>query len=192
MIFFRIYFLSLLLFGGIFSNLKGHCQVVDQSFTAQTGEPLIQISTIITADLETAWQLFSTQSGIESWMVSQATIDFKRGGNLWTNANPDAKMGDEGTVKSIIVSYLPYEMICFETILPESIPKRLRKQNDRLQEIIRFRYLGNERTEIISTSIGYGNGKEWQALYDAFRIGNLQTYQKLYDLFEKKEVEEVE
>ncbi len=160
-----------------------YAQANDQSFTAVSGEKMIRIAVVVPADLETVWKSFSTQSGLESWMVAQAKINFTRGGNLWTHSNPEAKMGSEGTVKSIIVSYLPHEMICFETILPESIPKRIRKDNDRIQEVIRFRYLGNGRTEVVSTSIGYGNGKEWEELYTAFRVGSLQTYNKLHELF---------
>jgi hypothetical protein len=55
----------------------------------------------------------------------------------------------------------------------------LQDEDQHLQEIIQFVSGGPGKTKIISSMIGWGQGKDWDKTYDFFLKGNEWTYKEL-------------
>jgi hypothetical protein len=63
--------------------------------------------------------------------------------------------------------------------LNNNFSKRLQDEDQNLQEIIQFVSIGPEKTKIISSMVGWGQGKDWEKTYDFFVKGNEWTYKEL-------------
>jgi hypothetical protein len=55
--------------------------------------------------------------------------------------------------------------------LNEKFSKSVQNEDENLQEIIQFEYLGPKETKIISSMIGWGQGDEWIKTYNFFCKG---------------------
>jgi len=75
-------------------------------------------------------------------------------------------------------------MITLKVILNENFPPKVLAEDQNLQEIIQLIDLGNGKTRIISSMVGWGKGPEWDKTYDFFTIGNEFTYKNLIKNFQ--------
>ena len=130
-------------------------------------------------------KVIATDEGIKKWLAPVAILDLRMGGTLKTNYNETAKIGDKGTITLGIVSYIPSEMLTYKIMLNELFAEKCRKEDGNLQHIIQLKPLGKNKTKIISTMVGWGQGTEWDEVYSFFEKGNKWTFQKLLRSFKK-------
>jgi hypothetical protein len=55
----------------------------------------------------------------------------------------------------------------------------VRDEDRNLQEIVPIANLGNGRTKIVSSMVGWGVGKDWNKAYEFVARGNEWTYREL-------------
>jgi hypothetical protein len=67
--------------------------------------------------------------------------------------------------------------------LNDHFSKSAQSEDENLQEIIQFEYVGSNKTKIISSTIGWGTGVEWVEIHDFFVMGNTWTYEELRKLY---------
>lgn len=153
--------------------------VRNTSYVTKTGERVLRIETVVPASVEQVWQAWTTQNGLQKWIAPVANIDLRVGGNISTNYNAKARIGDPGTIVLPIVNYLDNQLIVLKVELNDTFPKRVRNEERNLQEIVQIVDAGNARTKIISSMVGWGTGQEWNETYDFFTRGNEWTYKQL-------------
>ncbi|CAN5421941.1 hypothetical protein BH11BAC2_BH11BAC2_22260 [soil metagenome] len=74
-------------------------------------------------------------------------------------------------------------MLTLKVNLNDNFPKEAKNEDKNLQEIIQFVDLGNGKTKIISSMVGWGQGSHWDKAYTFFEKGNIYTYDELLKLF---------
>lgn len=176
----KVFLVSIL--GYLISNTL-NAQVANTSYVTQYGERVLQLSIVVPVDVKEAWKLFTTDEGLQKWIAPVAKIDMKIGGSIRTNYDKTKKIDDTSSIKLDIINYIEYEMLTLKVNLNNSFPPEAKKEDKNLQEIVQFVKLGNDKTQIISTMVGWGQGSQWDKTYDFFLKGNEWTYKEILKLF---------
>lgn len=159
-------------------------EVKNTSYVSSVGEKVLRLEFIIPVEKREAWNLFTTADGWKKWATPVVSMDFRVGGYILTNYDKNKTVNDSGTIRLPIINYLEEEMITLKVILDnEAFPQKIRQEDENLQEIIQFIDLGEKKTKIISSMIGWGIGQEWDKTYQFFAQGNEWTYKQLVKLF---------
>ncbi|MCX6169314.1 MAG: SRPBCC domain-containing protein [Ignavibacteriales bacterium] len=174
------YFVFLLFITPVF--LFGQ-EIRNTSYITSTGERVLRIESILPAEKQEVWKIFTTAEGWQKWAAPIASVDFKVGGLILTNYDRTKTVNDSGTIQLPIINYIEGEMITLKVILTESFTEKVRKEDMNLQEIIQLVDLGSGKTKVISSMIGWGTGPDWDKTYDFFERGNKWSYEQLIKIF---------
>ncbi len=161
------------------SLTSAQAQVKNSSYTATTGEKVLQLEIIYPADLKTTWQLFTTDDGLKKWIAPVVHIDYVVGGSITTNYDKNKSLIDPSSIKLPIISYLENQMLTLKVNLNDNFPASCRNSDKNLQEVLQFKEAGPGQTRIISSMIGWGTGPDWDKTYKFFEKGNEWTYLQL-------------
>jgi uncharacterized protein YndB with AHSA1/START domain len=160
-----------------------NAQVANTSYITQYGEKVLQLSITVPINVKEAWKLFSTDEGLKKWIAPVAKIDMKIGGSIRTNYDKNKTVDDSTSIKLDIINYIEYEMLTLKVNLNKNFPAEAIKEDKNLQEILQFEKVGDNKTKIISTMVGWGQGSHWDTVYNFFEKGNDWTYRELLKLF---------
>ena len=158
-------------------------EVRNTSYTASTGEKVLRLEFVIPVEKQEAWKLLTTAEGWKKWAAPVVTVDLKVGGLILTHYDKTKTVGDSGAIHLPILNYLEGEMITLKVILTETFTKKVRQEDQNLQEIIQIVDLGKGRTKVVSSMIGWGTGSDWDKTYEFFAKGNKWSYEQLVKLF---------
>lgn len=175
------YFLVIILGHLISNNLNA--QVANTSYVTQYGEKVLQLSIIVPINLKETWKLFTTDEGLKKWIAPVVKIDMKIGGSIRTNYDENKTVDDTTSIKLDIINYIEYEMLTLKVNLNNSFPPEAKKEDKNLQEILQFVKVDDNKTKIISTMVGWGQGSHWDKAYSFFEKGNDWTYKEILKLF---------
>ena len=167
----------------LFNFLNLNAQVDNISYTTKTGEKVLQLSVTLPVNRDKAWKLFTDDDQLIKWIAPVAHIDLKTGGSIITNYDSSKPLSDSSSIKLGIINYLENEMITFKVELNDHFSKKLQNEDQNLQEVIQLIDLGNGKTKIVSSMIGWGKGADWDKTYDFFVAGNKYTYEEMLKLF---------
>lgn len=135
----------------------------------------------VQAPLQEIWDKFTTEEGMTSWMVAKAEVDWRVGGTIRTHYDPEAEIGDEGTIVHHILSYEPLRMYSSRFTAPENTP--IAKVAEATWGVVRFEPLTPDRTRVRFTSLGWGEGEEWDKAWEFFLRGNRWTLHQLLVMY---------
>jgi uncharacterized protein YndB with AHSA1/START domain len=152
---------------------------VDTSYITKTGERVLRIEMEVPVPIDAMWRAWTTEEGLKHWVAPVVALDFKVGGSLQTNYDAQAKIGAPGTIHLGITNYLERQLITLKVNLTDTFAKKARDEDRNLQETVQFIDLGNGKTKLISSMMGWGTGKEWDDTYSFFARGNKWTCQQL-------------
>jgi uncharacterized protein YndB with AHSA1/START domain len=154
-------------------------EVHNTSYSTKTGERVLRIETIVSAPLDQVWNAWTTPDGLKEWIAPVVAIDFRIGGTISTNYDSKAKIGESGTITLPIVNYIEKQLLTLRVNLTDSFARKVRDEDQNLQEIVQIADIGNGKTKLVSSMVGWGTGKEWDDTYAFFARGNEWTYQQL-------------
>jgi uncharacterized protein YndB with AHSA1/START domain len=154
-------------------------QVKNTSYVTPTGERVLRLESILPVDIKTAWALFTTDDGLKKWIAPQAHINLAVGGTIVTNYDKDKPLSDASSITLPIINYVDNEMITFKVNLNDNFDKAARAEDKNLQEVVMFKQIAPNQTQIISSMIGWGKGPAWDKTYNFFVQGNEWTYNEL-------------
>jgi hypothetical protein len=160
--------------------------VRNTSTTTQNGEKVLRIETIVPASSEKVWRTLTTAEGWKTWAAPVVAVDFRIGGTISSHYDANAKIGSPGTIQLGIVNYLEKEMITFKVKLTAQFPEKTRAEGQNLQEIVQIIPIDSTHTQVISSMVGWGTGKEWDEVYKFFAKGNEWSYQQLFNFLSGK------
>ena len=169
----------LLLLLDLFSVIALNAQVVNTSYINKSNEKVLQLSVTVQLDIKEAWEFFSTDSKLTQWIAPVAHIELKNGGYIKTNYDQTKTLSDSSSIKLPIISYLENELLILKVELNNNFSQKMQEEDQYLQEIIQFIPIAPGKTKIISSMIGWGEGKDWEKTYDFFVKGNEWTYKEL-------------
>jgi uncharacterized protein YndB with AHSA1/START domain len=150
--------------------------VKETSYVAASGERVLRHEVEVDIPVANAWDLFASQEGGKTWMAPQFTLELKTGGKWWANYSATAAPDGPGWIKNTVLSYVPQKLITVKlNLLPGVFPKGPVEEGT-LFCVIEFKDLGNGKTLVTDTLVGFGQGKEWDWVYNFFKNGNRYVF----------------
>jgi uncharacterized protein YndB with AHSA1/START domain len=161
--------------------------VYNKSFIASNGERFLRYEITLEQPIQTVWDAFTIEKEITTWMVAIAKLDLRIGGSMRTAYSLDARLEDPGTTVLSIPSYIPLEMLIYRFELGNNneFPEKCRNEDENMQEILQFQSLGENKTKIVSTMVGWGTGEEWDIVYGHFEEWQQWTFEWLVKRFKE-------
>ena len=173
---------SLLMAGALVAPFAANAaDIRDTSYRDAEGHRVQQLQLTVDATPAQVWAAFTTDAGIRGWVAPTAHVTPGNGGLLEASYLPTSKIGDPENIRNRIVVYLPDRMIVFHN---EHAPKNGPfKQDviDRIRTIVELEDLGQGKTRITESGVGYGEGADFDSMYKHFRAGNAEEFGALAD-----------
>ncbi len=159
--------------------------VQNTSYTNTQGERVLRLEMILPVNKAEAWKLISTAEGWQRWASPVVEAQLRTGGMIRTNYDKTKVIGDSGTIDLPIINYIEGELLTLKVVLNATFPEKVRQQHDNLQELVQLTDLGDGRTRLTSSMIGWGTGPDWNWTYEFFAAGNAWSYEQLANVFRK-------
>jgi uncharacterized protein YndB with AHSA1/START domain len=153
--------------------------VHNTSYVTKSGERVLRIETVVPASPDVVWNAWTVPQELSKWIAPVVAIDLRIGGTISTNYDQKANIRSPGTIRLPIINYIEKQLITLKVNLNEKFPRSTRDQDRNLQEIVQIVDLGDGRTKIVSSMVGWGAGKDWDQTYEFFARGNEWTYREL-------------
>ena len=166
-----------------FFSITSDAQIENTSYVNKSHERVLQFSFVVPVEITEAWKYFTIDSKLSEWIAPVAHIELKSGGSIVTNYDKTKPLTDSSSIKLGIISYLEDELLILKVNLNNNFSSKVQEEDQNLQEIIQFIPGGPGKTRIISSMIGWGEGKDWDNTYDFFVRGNEWTYNELLKRF---------
>jgi uncharacterized protein YndB with AHSA1/START domain len=153
--------------------------VRNTSYVTKSGERVLRIETFVPVSTEDVWKVWTAPQELSKWIAPVVAIDLRIGGTISTNYDQKATIGNPGTIQLPIINYIEKQLITLKVNLNDKFPKKVRDEDHNLQEIAQIVDLGDGKTKVVSSMVGWGAGKDWDQTYDFFARGNEWTYRQL-------------
>ncbi len=177
---------SLLIAGAM--NL-GAGEVKNTSSKTPGGERIQRLETTVDCSLEKAWELFATNEGMRSWIAPVLEVDVRNGGRWEYSYDKTKKIGDPGNIVSEFLCVVPMEMHVSRVLeVPDNFPFD-RERTLQIRAVLQFEAVGADRAKLKLTATGYGEGPEWDRIYNFFLWGNRVRFEELHKRIENGPVD---
>jgi hypothetical protein len=173
----------ILAFFSIFSLLLNG-QIENNSYVNSSGEKVLRFSFIVPLEKKQAWEYFTVDEKLATWISPVVHIDLKCGGYMVTNYDKNKSLSDSTSIRLGIPAYLQDEMLILKVELNNFFTRKVQEEDTNLQEVIQFESVAQGKTKITSSMIGWGMGEDWDKTYDFFAKGNEWSYQQLLKIFQ--------
>ena len=135
------------------------CLVV---LAASAQERAIRGSIVVPASLNEVWAAWTTTEGVKSFFAPDAKVDARVDGAFEVYFNPYGTPGMKGSDGMRFLSLQDRKMITFTWNAPPTMPEA-RKQ--RTYVTVRFKSLGEKKTEVTLYHGGWGDGGDWDKAF---------------------------
>ena len=154
-------------------------EVSNTSYSTKPGERVLRIETVVPATPENVWKAWTAPEELSKWIAPVVAINLRIGGTISTNYDQKATIGNPGTIQLPIINYIERQLITLKVNLNDKFPEKVRDEDHNLQEIAQIVDLGDGKTKVVSSMVGWGAGKDWDQTHDFFARGNEWTYRQL-------------
>ncbi|GAB4302082.1 MAG: SRPBCC domain-containing protein [Myxococcota bacterium] len=120
---------------------------------------------MVSASLRDVWEAWTTIEGVETFFAPKARIELKMGGAYELYFDEEAKIGSRGSEECVTLSYLPFEMLSFSWNAP---PQWEDERKERTFVVVQFQELGDIRTKVKITHLGWKDGGKWDEVFNYF------------------------
>ena len=127
----------------------------------------IEKTRIVNQSITDSWTKWTTHNGLISFFGKDNKIELKIGGVFeiyFLLRNPIGLQGSEGCK---ILSFLPNRMLSFSWNAPPKF-KEVRESDHKTWVVIEFREIGEQKTEIKLTHLGWIDGIQWNEVFEYF------------------------
>lgn len=118
----------------------------------------------VPATLDAVWAAWTTAEGAQTFFAPQANLRLELGGPYEILFNLEQPPGLQGSEGCRVLSYLPHSMLSFEWNAPPIYPD-LRGQHTWV--VLQFAETP-EGVRVELSHLGWGEGGDWDAVYDYF------------------------
>ena len=170
---------SLALSAALLCTASAQAEVKNTSFRDAEGRRVQQLEVVVAAPVAKVWDAFTTDKGFTSWAVPVAHITLGNDGMMESSYLPTAKIGDPDNIRNQIVAYVPERLLVIHNVhVPKSAPFKP-EFIDKIRTVVEFQDLGDGRTRIVESGVGYGEGADFDAMYKHFSDGNAEEFADL-------------
>jgi uncharacterized protein YndB with AHSA1/START domain len=156
--------------------------VRNTSYVLSSGERVLRHEGELEAPLDTVWRTLTTSDGLRSFLAPVASIDLRLGGHWEASHRASARPGDPDNIINEILSYLPREMLAVRVIQATRnfVHPEIAKQ---VWTVYQLQPLGERRTKLVVSMIGWPSGPAADSVYQFFERGNAYTMRELQQRF---------
>jgi uncharacterized protein YndB with AHSA1/START domain len=157
--------------------------VNDTSYRDASGNWVQQLNVVVDAPVAKVWAAFVTSDGFRTWAAPMANVELKNDGLIEASYSLTAKIGDPDNIRNRIVAYVPERVLVFRN---ENAPKSAQFDAEAfktIRTIVEFEDLGNGKTRVIQSGVGYGPGEAYEKVFKHFRAGNVFAFRLLAQSF---------
>jgi uncharacterized protein YndB with AHSA1/START domain len=167
---------SLALSAVLLCSASAQAQMKNTSFRDAQGHRVQQLEVVVAAPVAKVWDAFTTDKGFTSWAVPVAHITLGNDGMMESSYLPTAKIGDPDNIRNQIVAYVPERLLVIHNVhVPKGAPFKP-EVIDKIRTVVQFEDLGDGRTRIVESGVGYGEGADFDAMYKHFSDGNAEEF----------------
>ena len=131
----------------------------------RASDPTIKLEIMINAPSEKVWRAWTTREGIKTFFAPDCDIDLRVLGKYDILFAPTAPPGLRGAEGNLILAIQEGKMLSFTWDAPPMFPE-IRKQ--RTSVVIRLVPIDQNRTRLLFSHSGWGEGEEWKKVHDYF------------------------
>ena len=157
--------------------------VTNSSFVEPSGDRSLQLSIDVPAPQQAVFDALTTSDGFRSWAAPVARVDLRIGGEIESNYDAAAKLGQPGNIHNRILAYVAPRLLVIRNVQappgfadPELFAKTV--------TTIELARLDDSHTRVTLTNSGYGPGPGFDRLYRHFEWGDAYTLAELRRRFE--------
>ncbi len=128
-------------------------------------ERAVDKEVVIAANVDQAWDAWTTREGVVSFFAPDAVIEPRVGGAFHIHIDPTAPPGMKGADDMRFLALQPKKMISFDWNAPPSLPQA---RAQRTFVIVRFEPVNERETRVSLHHTGWGDGGEWDKAFAYF------------------------
>ncbi len=147
--------------------------------TLPSGELILKQEIVIGAPVEMLWKSYTTGEAWKKWVTPVVEMDFKINGTIRSHYDPQAAIGDDGTIVIHVLNYIPMKQITMQAEIAENFPEFMKGEEENMYSIVEFTPLEANLTRVTLYGMGYKNEERWHDLMKFFIQGNEMTLNKL-------------
>jgi uncharacterized protein YndB with AHSA1/START domain len=167
---------SLALSAVLLCSASAQAQMKNTSFRDAQGHRVQQLEVVVAAPVAKVWDAFTTDRGFTGWAVPVAHITLGNDGMMESSYLPTAKIGDPDNIRNQIVAYVPERLLVIHNVhVPKGAPFKP-EIIDKIRTVVELEDLGDGRTRIVESGVGYGEGADFDAMYKHFTDGNAEEF----------------
>lgn len=158
-------------------------QVKDTSYRDAGGHRVQQLEATIAAPVAKVWAAFTTDAGFTGWAAPVAHVTLANDGMIEASYSLHARIGDADNIRNRIVAYVPERVL---VLANDNAPKGAPFDAEAfkaIRTVIEFQDMGDGRTRVVESGVGYGEGPKFDSVYKHFTAGNAYEFALLARLF---------
>ncbi len=142
------------------------------------------VESVVNATPSQAWSALTTKTGLESWMVAMAEVDWRIGGSIRTRYKADGFIGDDGTIENSILSFDEPRMYSIRIAKPpQGFPFMAAFKS--VWSVVYFEPVAAGKTRVSIRMHGFSEEDESQKMREFFLRGNQYILDKLGEKFSR-------
>ncbi|MBI3665757.1 MAG: SRPBCC domain-containing protein [Acidobacteria bacterium] len=130
-------------------------------------ERVIRKQVVVDASLAEVWKAWTTSDGAATFFAPQANIEARLGGAYELYFFPDQPQGLRGAEGCQVHSIVPMKSLAFTWGAPPQFPD-IRNSGLHTLVFLRFEELGPRKVRVHFTELGWGEGEQWDKVYNYF------------------------
>jgi len=128
-------------------------------------ERALRLSIEINAPVDSVWSRWTTAPGRAKFFAPASSMEMATLGFMEILFAPQAPEGQRGAENNRVLAVQPNQLLSFTWDAPPTFPET-RKQ--RTVVVLHFHKLSEKKTMLTFTQSGWGNGSDWDAVFDYF------------------------
>jgi uncharacterized protein YndB with AHSA1/START domain len=157
--------------------------VNDTSYRDASGHWVQQLNVVVEAPVAEVWAAFVTDEGFKAWAAPVAHVDLKNDGMIEASYSSTVRMGDPDNIRNRIVAYVPERVLVMQNVNAPKGAQFDAKAFKSIRTVIELEDLGNGKTRVTQSGVGYGEGAAYEGVFKHFRAGNLFAFRMLAQSF---------
>lgn len=147
-------------------------------------EKIIRKEVLVPATRQELWDSWTTTEGVMSFLAPQAKIELAVGGSYECYFRLDQPPGLQGSEECKVLAFWPMDYISFSWNTPPEFPAERSKHTKVVVEIDRA---DEKDYRVILTHMDFGEGGQWEEVYQFFDKAWDFALESLREKFETKE-----
>ena len=147
--------------------------------TAPGGGRILTQEVRIDAPVARVWAAYTTSEGYTAWAAPKAEIDLRPGGTIRSQYDPEAEIGDPGTITLHILNVVPERVLTLQAEASDRWPAAMQADAEHLMNVVLFDEIDADRTRIRSYGVGYGDQSAYDEMMGFFIEANEGLFRAL-------------